>query len=431
MLRIQGLVREFNRVRAHLRDGIPPDQAEAFGQRVAGIVAQVEAMCRRSGTTPGRLPAPSRAAYRFLKDLDLRNLPLAPTAAPVRTDSTFRLKNILAVEGQLAERMWAELPTLLESADAFERLHLGIEHQASAIEAMCSRAGSIPGALALPSRRVYCWLKFLADQNNLALHLQALQRSGKALAGVHERGGLQFQLLLVHIQALWTTRADDQFRQLKVNEGFMGAGDEIWAALIRAAISGRGAADRELIHRYAQAEDFSEILVEIDAFAEPPADSSRGRIYSLDESFGRVNRAYFGGAMPKPRLEWNRMLTGRKFGHYRQHRDTVMLSVSLDDERVPLHTVDFVMYHELLHKKHGALLVGGRRFVHTAAFRADERLFAHYEDAQRHLDALAQNGGLLDQRKAAPRAKVLGVQPEGSYKVPSEAGSINYSNTVR
>ena len=92
------------------------------------------------------------------------------------------------------------------------------------------------------------------------------------------------------------------------------------------------------------------------------------------------------------------MLTGTKFGHYRQHRDTVMLSVSLDTEGVPAHVVDFVMYHELLHKRHGAILVNGRRLVHTPAFRADERLFVRYEDAERYLDAVADNGGLPPRR---------------------------------
>ena len=67
----------------------------------------------------------------------------------------------------------------------------------------------------------------------------------------------------------------------------------------------------------------------------------------------------------------------------------MMLSVSLDDARVPEQLVDFVMYHELLHKKHGSLLVSGRWLAHMPAFRADEQLFADYSDARSHLNALA------------------------------------------
>ena len=103
----------------------------------------------------------------------------------------------------------------------------------------------------------------------------------------------------------------------------------------------------------------------------------------------RVNAAYFGVALARPRLVWNRALTGRKFGHYRRSTDTVMLSVSLDAADVPAWVVDFVMYHELLHKKHGIALVNGRRFEHTAAFRAEERRFAECDQADRFLKDLA------------------------------------------
>ena len=98
--------------------------------------------------------------------------------------------------------------------------------------------------------------------------------------------------------------------------------------------------------------------------------------------------------MPRPRIAWNRTLTGRTFGHYRPHLDAVMVSISLDHERVPAQVVDFVMYHELLHKKHQSQVAGGRRIFHTPAFRSEERLFVGYEDAVRCLNSLARHGGL-------------------------------------
>jgi hypothetical protein len=47
------------------------------------------------------------------------------------------------------------------------------------------------------------------------------------------------------------------------------------------------------------------------------------------------------------------------------------------------------MYHELLHKKHGVRTVNGRQLAHSPSFRADERQFAEYDEAKRHLDELA------------------------------------------
>jgi predicted metal-dependent hydrolase len=66
-----------------------------------------------------------------------------------------------------------------------------------------------------------------------------------------------------------------------------------------------------------------------------------------------------------------------------------MLSVTLDDPSVPAYVVDFVLYHELLHKKHGSNLVNGRRLAHSSGFRAEERQFAEYAAAEQRLKELA------------------------------------------
>jgi hypothetical protein len=103
-----------------------------------------------------------------------------------------------------------------------------------------------------------------------------------------------------------------------------------------------------------------------------------------------VNAAYFDGAMPRPRLTWNQTPTHRKFGHYQTTTDTVMVSLSLDAASVPAYALDFVMYHELLHKQLGVKVVNGRRYAHTPAFREAERTFKRYDDAQKVLARLSR-----------------------------------------
>ena len=66
--------------------------------------------------------------------------------------------------------------------------------------------------------------------------------------------------------------------------------------------------------------------------------------------------------------------------------DTVMLSVTLDDAGVPDQVVDFVMYHELLHRVLGAPVVDGRVRAHTPEFRRRERAFPDYDRARSWLD---------------------------------------------
>jgi predicted metal-dependent hydrolase len=67
-----------------------------------------------------------------------------------------------------------------------------------------------------------------------------------------------------------------------------------------------------------------------------------------------------------------------------------MISATLDSVEVPAFVVDFVVYHELLHKKHGVRWQNGRRAVHTPAFRAEERCFHKYAEADEWIGRLAK-----------------------------------------
>jgi hypothetical protein len=70
-----------------------------------------------------------------------------------------------------------------------------------------------------------------------------------------------------------------------------------------------------------------------------------------------------------------------------------MVSATLDSREVPSYVVDFVVYHELLHKKHGATWQNGRQAVHTSSFREDERRFAEYAGAEKTIMDLAKRFG--------------------------------------
>jgi len=66
-----------------------------------------------------------------------------------------------------------------------------------------------------------------------------------------------------------------------------------------------------------------------------------------------------------------------------------MISASLDNTDVPAYVVDFIIYHELLHKKHGICWANGRGYVHTPEFQKEERQFGQYIDAEAVLRKLA------------------------------------------
>jgi hypothetical protein len=117
--------------------------------------------------------------------------------------------------------------------------------------------------------------------------------------------------------------------------------------------------------------------------------SALGNVYDLDSMFVRVNQRYFDGLLEKPTLTWSKRRTRRILGHHDPVHDTIVISKTLDDAEVPAWLVEFILYHEMLHIKHPARLIHGRRYYHTSAFRADERQFPYYEKAQKWLDRVA------------------------------------------
>ncbi len=388
-MRIEGLVRFFNHVRSQLQAGLAPDEVEPFKEQVRRIVGDVEAICRRRGAGIDQLPAPSRRAYLFLRDLDLDNLPTRKAGGPEAAKTGFRVKNVVKTGEYFADRLWRGLDSLLTEPPSRARLISEMAGQAESIERVCAQHGQTPAALESPSRRVYCWLKFLANRDQMAAHLEALKLARQAAGQYPLPPERPLSLHLISLNHLWRRRDYQNATLLKAHIGFQNADREVWRSLLQSALGRAVPAAEQTYREFAASEDFNESLFELESFASPPPPPARGRAHDLNEIFERVNETYFGGLMPKPTLTWNRTLTARKFGHYQPGRDTIMISVTLDDPEVPAFALDFVMYHELLHKKHGSLTVNGRRLSHSPAFRAEERRFAQYHEAERLIHELA------------------------------------------
>lgn len=118
--------------------------------------------------------------------------------------------------------------------------------------------------------------------------------------------------------------------------------------------------------------------------------SAQGKTYDLDRMFAKLNRRYFESELPKPTITWSQRRTRSILGHHDRVHETITVSKSLDSPQVPEWFVEFILYHEMLHIKHAARIINGRRYYHTAAFRLDERRFAKYEEAQAWLDQAAR-----------------------------------------
>ena len=89
----------------------------------------------------------------------------------------------------------------------------------------------------------------------------------------------------------------------------------------------------------------------------------------LSELFGELTEEYFGGLLDEPNMTFGGENT-TTLGHYNYSKDLVTISSALREDRELL---KYVLYHELLHKKHSFKTTNGRSHYHTPAFRRDEK----------------------------------------------------------
>jgi hypothetical protein len=91
----------------------------------------------------------------------------------------------------------------------------------------------------------------------------------------------------------------------------------------------------------------------------------------LVQSFDRVNEKYFYGMLDKPNLCWGSE-SFTKLGCYEYGSNTVTVSRIFEQDEELL---DYIMYHELLHKKHKFSTRNNRSYHHTTHFRRKEKEF--------------------------------------------------------
>jgi hypothetical protein len=128
--------------------------------------------------------------------------------------------------------------------------------------------------------------------------------------------------------------------------------------------------------------------------------SAIGEIYDLERIFAKLNRRYFDGEIEKPILTWSKRRARSILGHHDAVHDTIVISKTLDSREVPEWFVEYILFHEMLHIKHPARIVNGRRYYHTAAFRAEEKSFPRYQHAQEWLDHVVRKRHELRARAA-------------------------------
>lgn len=435
-IHIRGLVKAMNIARRnleeHSRRGLSATELEAFDNWVQAIVDQTEQICQKYDIKPEQLPTPSYRAYAFLKSLNIPALKAgekvkAPPESPAETQlkigtttsqGTFkeleesrtspkkqvRVANLITIcshfQIRLAEAASKTKRKKKAKRESIRSLLPEFEETALQVEQICADEGGSPADLPAPSRRAYQWVKFLSDKQNLDMHLNALRLALRATSLKPEIQSscrkkdpatfrnLPIQFEFFNLPAIYRMKPGRESIQIIASEGFISAPPEIIEALVCMALLRDRGDYQAKVQNYADSEEFSEVLLIMELTIEDSKQAARGQVYDLNAIFQHVNTQYFQGQLERPRLTWNQTLTHRKFGHYQPANDTLMISITLDHPKIPVYLVEFVMYHELLHKAMGLKITNGRRYAHHKEFLEAEARFQHYAEAKEWLSRL-------------------------------------------
>jgi hypothetical protein len=311
------------------------------------------------------------------------------------TTSPLKLKNILKQQTHINQQLFQAAST---NNTIPPTIPTQLHQTTQQIETICTKHQLTPTALAKPSRNAYTWMKFLTNPNNIQLHFDTLSRSIKISQEIIKTQGKgQIFIEFTHGSNLYKFRtlrqaqgsALNHLTTLNISESFIHSSDQVLTAVLQTALKQKNTTASEIIRKFSLSEECSDVLLELDLIAQIATETAQGNTYNLDHLFSIINHQYFAGNMSKPRLMWSSILSHRKLAHYERTRDRIVISKILDHDRIPQYLVEFILYHELLHKHHGIQWLNGKCMVHTPEFKRSERKFSQFQAAEAFLKKMS------------------------------------------
>lgn len=105
----------------------------------------------------------------------------------------------------------------------------------------------------------------------------------------------------------------------------------------------------------------------------------------LEQSFRRVNQHFFQNQLERPNLTWGTN-SFRKLASYNFHDDTVTVSTLFQKAREEI--IDYLIYHELLHKCLKFKHKNGRSTYHSQEFRKAEANFPQQKIIEKEIEEI-------------------------------------------
>ncbi len=387
--RIKGVVRFADRMRRELSGVVSAERKVQLRGEVIDLIRQVDQIVVSRGAHIDMLPLPTRRAYHFLANLDFNAT--ASDAAPDPTESPESLAGTIRLVG--VKSYWQSIMKQLAIASPThdsDELHESIRTSSERIDRYLEAQSLGARDLTIQSRKIRSWLAFFATRQNFDAYVMAIDRARPVFEDVllrTERFHVPAMIEFQQVSSLYKLRGCRHETRVMLPTPMIVFSTELFSHLANASLTN---GNKELVMAATAGREYQRIQAELEALS--GLEDRAGGVYrDLGASFKRINEKYFSGSMPRPRLTWSQSFTGRKFGHYDFIRDMVMISCSLDRNEVPQYVLDFVVYHELLHKKLGVDWRNGRAKAHTREFRIQERMFERYCEAEASLQELANS----------------------------------------
>ena len=383
-IRITGIVKLANRVRQELAGQVSEDRLSQLQERVGKSLQAIKHLLADAGGDIGALPAPSRKAYQFLEGINFESITTQESVG----------SNGLAPGSVSFSGLRSYLDTILDDlamgVDQSRRRQIqkSIRESSENIERQIHADDIRPEQLRPQSRAIRGWLSYFSEPKHFEAYLATLNRATPIFDEVARHSRTVRRPVLIHfrpVEGIFRIRGYGVSSRIKLPTSMISFERETFASLANLVF--RKTFGKQPILEAMLSEAYQSILSEIDLLG-GLIEHADGVYHNLAECFDRVNNAYFGGSLQSPRLTWSRTFTFRKFGHYDSMRDTVMVSSTLDQENVSQCTVDFIVYHELLHKKIGVRWNNGRMAAHTREFLLAEKRFKQYDQAKAVLQKL-------------------------------------------
>lgn len=188
--------------------------------------------------------------------------------------------------------------------------------------------------------------------------------------------------------------------QLRLHHMFLGASEEVVAALAHWVRHPRSRKHAALLNGYIRANNH---LIRLAPVRTAPR-RTQGVVHDLQAMYDALNQTEFGGRVDAP-ITWGKMpsrLRRRsiRFGSYAPQEHLIRIHPLLDDAQVPGWFVRYIVFHEMLHAELGIEEVEGRRVIHSRAFRAREKQYIDFARAVAWMETPANLGRLLGRERA-------------------------------